>query len=85
MQTKYTMSTTEIKQHLHQYIDKADQRFLNMIYALTKEYANYTVVLSAEEKKAADKGLASIAKGKTVPHAKVISTMKKKYPSLKFK
>ncbi len=79
------MKATEIKQRLHQYIDKADQRFLNMVYALTKEYANYTVVLSEQEKKAADKGLASIAKGKTVPHTKVISSMKKKYPSLKFK
>lgn len=79
------MKAAEIKQHLHQYIDKADQRFLNMIYALTKEYANYTVVLTEEEKKAVDKGLVSISKGKTVPHAKVVSSLKKKYPSLKFK
>jgi len=79
------MKTAEIKQHLHQYIDKADQRFLNMVYALTKEYANYTVVLNDEEKKAVDKGLSSIAKGKVTPHARVVSSMKKKYPSLKFK
>jgi len=32
------MSTLELKEHLHQYIENADDTFLRMVYALSKEY-----------------------------------------------
>ena len=78
------MSATEIKQYLHQYIDKADLPFLNRIYNLTKEHANEKTNLSEEEKRAIDKGITAIEKGNFTAHNKVMSTLKKKYPDLKF-
>ena len=32
------MGTAEIRQELHRYIDKADEEFLKMVQALTKNY-----------------------------------------------
>jgi hypothetical protein len=32
------MTTTNIRQKLHQYIDKSDDKLLNLMYALAKEY-----------------------------------------------
>lgn len=79
------MSSTQLKQHLHQYIDEADQRFLNMIYAMMKEYDINSISLNVEEKKAIDKGLDSIEKGNIIAHDQVISSLKKKYPNLKMR
>ncbi len=32
------MTTTNIRQKLHQYIDKSDDKLLNLMYVLAKEY-----------------------------------------------
>ncbi len=32
------MSTLELKEQLHEYIENADDTFLRMVYALSKEY-----------------------------------------------
>ena len=79
------MSATEIKKHLHQYIDTADQRFLNMIYVMVTEYSKKPVTLSREEKIAVDKGIDSIEKGNFLSNDQVISSLKKKYTNLKIK
>jgi len=43
--TKYyrTMNTTQIKQELHDYIDHADETFLKMVHAMSKEYKSPVV------------------------------------------
>jgi len=33
-----TMTTTQLKNNLHKYIDRADERFLSAIYAMMSEY-----------------------------------------------
>ncbi|MCF8227119.1 MAG: hypothetical protein K9J30_14675 [Bacteroidales bacterium] len=38
------MNTAALKKELHSYIDKADDRFLKMVYAMSKEYEKDTVV-----------------------------------------
>ena len=32
------MSTAQIKEKLHRYIDNGDERFLKVVYAMAKEY-----------------------------------------------
>lgn len=32
------MGTAELRKELHSYIDKADEEFLKMVYAMSKEY-----------------------------------------------
>ncbi len=32
------MGTAELRKELHSYIDAADERFLKMVYAMSKEY-----------------------------------------------
>ena len=32
------MGVTELKEELHNYIDHADERFLKMVYAMSREY-----------------------------------------------
>ena len=34
------MNTSQIKKELHQYIDKGDDRFLRLVYALATNYEN---------------------------------------------
>lgn len=38
------MSTTEIRKEIHDYIDHADDRFLKLVYAMSKEYENTLIV-----------------------------------------
>ena len=38
------MNTAALKKELHLYIDSADERFLKMVYAMSKEYSEDTVV-----------------------------------------
>lgn len=35
---KMVMQTTSIRQRLHQYVDKSDDKLLKLMYALAKEY-----------------------------------------------
>ena len=38
------MNTSQIKKELHSYIENADDKFLKMVYAMSKEYAKDDVV-----------------------------------------
>jgi hypothetical protein len=38
------MKTTELKKELHDYINQADERFLKMAYAMSKEYKKNVIV-----------------------------------------
>jgi hypothetical protein len=38
------MGVTELKEKLHNYIDHADERFLKMVYAMSKEYKVPTII-----------------------------------------
>jgi hypothetical protein len=38
------MGTAELRKELHSYIDKADEEFLKMVYAMSKEYDQSDVV-----------------------------------------
>jgi len=51
------MSTTQIKEKLHQYIDQGDDRFINMVYAMAKAYITEDIELSEEHKKILDERL----------------------------
>jgi len=52
------MSTAEIREKLHQLINKADERFIKMVYALAKEYQEDDFELSSEHQKILDERLA---------------------------
>ena len=41
---KEVMSTTELKKELHYYIDYADETFLKMVHAMSKEYKKPVIV-----------------------------------------
>ncbi|MBW8050989.1 MAG: hypothetical protein FVQ77_11760 [Cytophagales bacterium] len=53
------MSTTKIREELHQTIDQGDERLVKMIYAMVREYNNEEFELSDEHKKILDERLAS--------------------------
>lgn len=38
------MRTREIRKEIHDYIDQADDRFLKLVYAMSKEYENSSIV-----------------------------------------
>jgi hypothetical protein len=38
------MGVAELKQELHNYIDHADERFLKMVYAMSREYKASAVI-----------------------------------------
>ncbi len=38
------MSTAELRKELHSYIDKADETFLKMVHAMSKEYKPSAIV-----------------------------------------
>lgn len=37
------MSTAELRKEIHDYIDKADETFLKMVHAMSKEYRSTTI------------------------------------------
>ena len=38
------MGTSEIRKEIHHYIDHADERFLKLVYVMSKEYENTLIV-----------------------------------------
>jgi hypothetical protein len=38
------MGVAELKEELHDYIDHADERFLKMVYAMSREYKSSVVI-----------------------------------------
>ncbi len=38
------MGVQKLREELHDYIDRADERFLKMVYAMSKEYNELTVI-----------------------------------------
>ena len=38
------MGTSEIRKEIHDYIDHADERFLKLVYVMSKEYENTLIV-----------------------------------------
>ena len=76
------MSTADMRNELHQYIDQLDETSLQAIYTLLEKYATNKLSLSEAEKRAIDDGLASIHQGNTFNHEEVINEMKEKYPNL---
>ncbi len=38
------MGVPELKKELHNYIDHADERFLKMVYAMSREYKSSSIV-----------------------------------------
>jgi len=70
-----------IHSHLHQVDDPLiDDFFTKMLSLLNKP----GVKLTDELKSALDQAIHSLDEGKGIPHKKVMSEMKKKYPNLKF-
>ncbi len=78
------MGTAELKSNLHKLIDTIqDSKTLTIIYSLiSNSFNNPQSSLTPAEKKAADEGLDSIAKGNIHKHEDVMNEMKKKYPDL---
>ena len=44
MKNRNIMGVTELKEELHNYIDQADERFLKMVYAMSREYKASMVI-----------------------------------------
>lgn len=80
------MSTAELKYNLHQLIDKADSRTLNLIYLLlsrkASKKADWWDSISASEKVAIEEGLKDIEAGNTLSHEKVMEEIKAEFPGI---
>ena len=59
------MTTSALKQKLHQYIDNAEQRKLKAIYTMLESEMQADTLLTVEQKKELDFRLDEYMKGKT--------------------
>jgi hypothetical protein len=76
------MSTIEIREKLHQYIDNSEDDIINAVFALFKTYNNSPKMNSAdidEYNKDIDEAMAEIDKGNFYTHEEVKSMIKKRY------
>ncbi len=76
------MSIAEKRKKIRQYLNTADDRFLNMVYALMEEYTKQPIKLSNSEKQAIEQGIQSLEEHGAIPHEQVMKEMKQKYPHL---
>ena len=76
------MKTTELREELHHYIDQMDEQFLKALHAMLKEYSKGSYDLTEAQKRAVDKGVASLESGRSYSHEEVMKKKKAKYPDL---
>ena len=71
------MGASQIREELHQFIDHADERILNLIYGMMK--ADMQKDAALEE--SIDKALVQSKKGEVRPHEQVMSEIRSRYKS----
>ncbi len=80
------MSTAELKSNLHQIIDRADSKTLNMLYALLAKKStaktDWWDSISAKEKAAIEDGIKDIEEGNVFTQEQVRKKLKAKFPGL---
>jgi hypothetical protein len=70
-------------QFIEEYIRLQNEIIIEKLFLLLKkETSKATIILSATEKKAADKAIKSLEKGKKSSHEVVMGRMKNKFPQL---
>ena len=70
-------NTTRLREELHQYINQADDRFVQLVYAMAqadKQQENNPALLASIER-----GLEQSKKGEGKPHAEVMRELRAKY------
>ncbi len=76
------MSTIEIREKLHQYVDKSEDDIINAVFALFKTY-NISPRMSGEDiieyNKEISEAMEEIDKGNFYTHTEVESMIKKRY------
>lgn len=76
------MSTIEIREKLHQYVDNSEDDIINAVFALFKTYNNSPRMNTediAEYNKEIDEAMAEIDNGDFYTHNEVESMIKKRY------
>ena len=71
------MGAARIREELHQFINHADERILNLMYGMMKADMRKDEALEAS----IDKGLEQSKKGEVRPHEQVISDIRARYKS----
>jgi hypothetical protein len=69
------MGVSQIREELHQFIDNADERILNLIYGMMKADLQKDAALEAS----LDKALDQSKKGDVRPHEDVIAEFRSRY------
>ena len=76
----------DMRQELHRYIERADERVLKMIYGMYQADREGTPdlweTLGEDEKKAIDEAIAQVEAGEVLSHEEVMDDTRKKYPHL---
>jgi hypothetical protein len=75
------MSTTEIREKLHGYIDSSDDDIVTAVFAFFKSYngLNNDVVDKEEYNRDIEEAMADIALGEFDAHEEVVAIIKKRY------
>ena len=76
-QNNYIMGAAQIREELHEFINHADERILNLIYAMMKADVQNDEALEAS----IDKGLEQSKKKEVRPHEQVMSEIRARYKS----
>ena len=67
-QNKYVMGASQIREELHQFINHADERVLNLIYGMMKADIE-PGILTTEQQEDLDKRISSHKKGESKSHS----------------
>ena len=81
------MSTIEIREKLHQYVDNSEDDIINAVFALFKTYNNSPKMNNEdilEYNKDINEALKEIDKGNFLSHSEVESLIKKRYEKANF-
>ena len=76
------MSTIEIREKLHQYVDNSEDDIINAVFALFKTYNSSPKMSEAdieEYNRDIDKAMKEIDNGNFVTHEEVVNRIKKRY------
>lgn len=76
-QNNYIMGAAQIREELHQFINNADERILNLMYGMMKADIQKDEALEAS----IDKGLEQSKKGEVRPHETVMTEIRARYKS----
>lgn len=75
------MNSTQIRQKIHDYVDQADERFLNLLNGMIEadQMRDWWDEIGKDEKLAINEGLAQLERGEGIPHEQVMKMVKEKH------